>query len=98
MGEKIQQLFEHCMLFLLKLRMITIRYYWTLHWKTDSLSEDETIKLKELLSEYQDVFALNNPELSSKITVIWFNTTLRWEMSNPPINILEEFLLHYGRK
>ena len=37
----------------------------TLHWKTDSLSEDETIKLKELLSEYQDVFALNNSELSS---------------------------------
>ena len=37
----------------------------TLHWKTDSLSEDEAMKLKELLSEYQDVFALNNSELSS---------------------------------
>ena len=37
----------------------------TLHWKTDSLSEDEAMKLKEFLSEYQDVFALNNSELSS---------------------------------
>ena len=37
----------------------------TLHWKTDSLSEDEAMKLKELLSEYQDLFVLNNSELSS---------------------------------
>ena len=37
----------------------------TLQWKTDSLSESEHMKLKELLSEYQDVFALDNSELSS---------------------------------
>ena len=37
----------------------------TLQSRTDSLSESQSIQLKELLSEYQYVFALNNSELSS---------------------------------
>ena len=37
----------------------------TLHWKTDTLAENDSAKLSKLISEYQDVFALNNSELNS---------------------------------
>jgi len=37
----------------------------TIHWNTDTLSEGEHMKLKELVTQYQDLFALDNSELGS---------------------------------
>ena len=37
----------------------------TLHWKMDTLAEIESTKLTKLISEYQDMFSLNNSELNS---------------------------------
>ena len=38
-----------------------------IHWKIDTQAENESTKLAKLISEYQDVFALNNLEFTNLV-------------------------------